>query len=450
MPLPPGPALPRILQTILFGWVPQRFLLSNRARFGPAFTIRLTGRDMILFSAPEAVRQIFSDPEQRLRMSDYNRIVEPIVESESLLLLDDARHEHQRKLLMESFRRSRLQALFGPMEAICTDHLSRLRPGQRITAFDLYERITLEVILGVLLGPQSPDALARLRSTMEPVTNMSLFLLLIPALRRDLGPLSPGRRFIRGRARLSAALNELIAERRAALERGDSPPGMLTELVAIRDEQGQPMSDLTLRSVMMSVIVAGHETTAAALAWGLIFLLNDAEAAGRLEAELDSVTSPEELSELPWLDAVCREALRISPIFPAVPRTTREPQQIGGHALPGGVEVSCCAYFSHRDPQVFEEPERFNPERFLNKKYSPYSYYPFGGGSRMCIGWAFGLGQMKVLLAATMRQMKLKALDSRPQAGQWRQITWIPRRGGRVEVLGPRDPSSDPAKQQFD
>ena len=423
----------------MFLALPERMMRLCNALYGAPFTLRLIGRTMVLVHEPEAVRQVLSGQDSRLVMSDYNHVLEPIVESESVLLLDDERHGRYRKLLMEPFRRSQIQSHYAGMEARCAAHLARLRPGQRVSAFDLYEQITLEIILVLLLGPLDAEPLRSLRETLQPVTHVSLPLLTVPLLRRDLGPLSPGRRFSRGRARLSATLDGLIADRRAAVERGEVPPGLLTGWVGIRDEQGEAMSNLVLRSMIMTIIVTGHETTAAGLSWSLTHLLHSPEAAARLEEELRGASTLEQLDELPWLDAVCREALRIAPVLPAVPRTVREPVTISGCELPAGVEATPLAFYSHRNPRIFEEPERFNPERFIGRKYSPYEYYPFGGGPRMCLGWAFGLGQMKVLLATTLRRLRLERAEAKAPVGTWRQVTWIPKGGGLFQVGATRE-----------
>lgn len=441
MPLPPGPPLPRLVNTLLFGIAPEALLRPCLRRYGTPLTLRLIGRTLVFFSRPEAVRQLIGSQDPRVGMSRYNQIIEPIVEGDALLLVEGPRHEHLRKLLTRPFRPSSVRAMAGTMAGICATHLERLRPGQKFSAFAFYEHITLEVILSFLLGPLSRPELDRLRAILAPVTNVSLLLLLVPLLREATGPLSPGRRFQRGRERLQATLDALIAERRAALSRGERPEGLLTTLVEALDEGGQPLSDRCVRSQMMTTIVAGHETTAAALSWALPYVLRDAACLGRLREELQTVSAIDALDGLPWLDAICRETLRIQSIFPSIPRSLVQDMEVDGVHLPAGTEVAPLAWYSHRDPQSFPDPERFDPQRFIDKKYSPNVYYPFGGGDRMCLGSAFGLVQMKIALAVTLRDLELEALDRKAPVGSWRQITWIPRGGGRVRVVGRRPAS---------
>ncbi|MCB9761067.1 MAG: cytochrome P450 [Alphaproteobacteria bacterium] len=450
MPLPPGPALPRAVQTFAYATRPQSFVPWCAQRYGVPYTLRLVGQTMVIVADPEHVRMVISGQDKRLTMSRYNHIVDPIVGRLSLLVTDGQRHAHHRRMLLEPFRRAKVLSYGPDMADIAARHLSGLAPGVTVSAYEAFEKISLEVILRIVLGVRDAAQVVEARAALEPVVSVNPLILMFPALQRDLGPWSPGGRFRRDRERLDAFLFKHIATRRAAVEAGDPPTDVLGQLILAEDEDGR-LSDQALRDELMTLIFTGHETTAAGLSWTLGWLVRSPEALARLVEELDALgpdVSLETLDAAPWLDAVCKEALRMSPVFPGIPREVVEPIRIGDYTLPEGTQIVATAALSHRMPGSFDAPDTFDPAHFLDRKYSREVYYPFGGGPRMCLGWAFGVSQMKLVLARALANFTFAASDGRWPNARWRHVTMVPHQGGPVRVVGRRTPpAASPLEQ---
>jgi cytochrome P450 len=400
--LPAGPQLSPA--DITFQWWARPFALLDEcaAEFGDAFTLRYTrfGTHVIV-SHPEDVRRVFTGDPAVLRAGRGNALLAPILGDNSLLLVDGERHLAQRAALQPVFRPDRLGAYVGIVARATARHTAGWEGGRRIRVQPTALAISKEVILQIVAGVERDhrDELSRLIDhLMVPVgTNAPL----------DDATASPVMaRFTAARRALESALQALIDRRRA----DDTPrDDVLGALLASRDPEGRALEDAAIRDQLITMLLAGHETTASAITWALV-CLNDAPAAhGRLVAELDGIgpdAPPERLAGLPYLQAVCLETLRLWPVIPVVARELHAPFHLRNRTLPAGVFVTPCAYLAHRRPDAFPEPTAFRPERFLDRRFPAHVYFPFGGGVRRCIGMAFALLEMQIVLATLVRRFR--------------------------------------------
>ena len=281
------------------------------------------------------------------------------------------------------------------------------------------QTITFDVILRAVFGVREDDRLAALRAAMERLVGYSGSLILLPAMRRDLGPLSPWRRFTRLRSAVDAELHALIRRRRA-----DPLLTERTDILSLLLQAGQ-LRDTQLRDELLTMLFAGHETTATAIAWAFDLLLHDAAALERLNAELRAGGNE-------YLDAVIKETLRLRPVISEVGRTLTRPARIGGWDLPQGAVIVPNVLLLHRDPELFPDPLSFRPERFLDGSCDASAWIPFGGGVRRCLGAAFAMEEMRVVLRTVLLRFRLRAARASPEKPRRRAVTMIPRAGTRV------------------
>jgi cytochrome P450 len=339
--------------------------------------------------------------------------------------------------MLPPFHGERMLAYAETMRSVTDAVLERWPVGQPFPIHAEMQTITLEVILRTVFGLDAGE-LAPLRERLARWVASALNpALLWSRLQVDLGPLSPWGRLLRLKREIDALLFAEIERRRApgARERAD----VLSLLVAARDEDGRPMRDEELRDEMMTLLVAGHETTATALAWTFHHLLANPEVLEACRAELRAVVGGgpvrgEHVGKLVLLDAVVKETLRLNPVITEVGRRLTHPMRIGGWDLPADVAVGPCIYLVHRRPDVWPDPERFDPGRFLGARPSPYEFLPFGGGSRRCLGMAFALYEMKVVLAAVLSRVDLARAPGYRMKVVRRSITLAPSRGMPVVV----------------
>ena len=453
--LPPGPTAPPLAQQLAWIAAPTRLLTHCARRFGATFTLRTaTQPPTIIVTEPAAIREIFTGDPEVFRAGDAARILEPVLGSGSVLLLDGARHARERKLLLPPFHGERLRAHAAVMQETARRILAGWPLGRPAPIHTAMQRITLEVILrsvfGFRPGPDM-DAMCALLSRWAN-RGSSLFgtalLFLLPTtpgsspLRRALGLVSmreapasgldttrvlPWRRLVDDNRAVEAALREQIARRRAA-PAGDD---VLSLLLAARDEDGRGLSEDDLRDELLTMLVAGHETTATALTWAIHHLLDHPDALARARAE--AAASDDPLAERPWIEAVTRETLRLTPVVPMTARYLARPARIGGRDLPAGVVVAPCIWLTHRRADLWPAPERFDPARFLGVKADPYAYLPFGGGARRCLGMGFAALEMRVVLAEVLRRLQLQRAPGAPPRPMRRGVTLAP--SGGVTVI---------------
>ncbi len=442
MTLPPGPPEGAPLQLLRWLRTPFAFLESCRARYGETFTMRIPGAPpFVVVTNPEHVREVFAAHGDDLHAGEVAGPLAPFLGARSVILLDGPEHMRMRKLLMPPFHGERMQAYGRDMVEATHRAIDAWPVGAAFPIHQPMQRITLEVILKTVFGLDGDDGVG---TVLEDVMKVATWPpLLIPAVQRDLGPWSPWGRYLR---KAEAADQRLLAHiRRRRAEGTAGRTDILSLLVDARDEAGEALTEEDLRDQLVTLLVAGHETTATSLAWATHLLLGDARARGRLLAEvLDAQRSaggltPERVAKLEYLDAVIREALRLRPVIPLVGRVLQRPMRLAGLDLPAGVAVTPSVYLTQRDPAVWDEPAAFKPERFLAKKPSPQEWFPFGGGIRRCIGMAFALYEMKMVLATVVSRADLRAAPGPAVVPVRRAITLAPSRGVPV-VLASRWP----------
>ncbi|MEG5066084.1 cytochrome P450 [Microcoleus sp. B3-A4] len=438
-----GPKDARFVQTVRGLLNPLYYLNSNYQRYGDLFTSKFSNfPPQVIISSPLAIQEIFSADSKLFKSGTVNQIALPLVGANSLFLLDGDRHLQQRKLLMPPFHGERMKA-YGEIIGNTTEKLiNSWTPGNSFLAQSIMQEISLEVILHAVFGLSEGERYQQIQQLLVKMLNffsnpLSATFLFIKSLQKDLGAWSPWGGFLRQRQRLDELLYQEIRDRKTQSE----PLGedILSLLISARDEAGQPMSDVELRDELMTILFAGHETTATALAWALYWIHYIPEVREKLLQELNSIDvencAPAEISKLPYLNAVCCETLRIYPIlFFTFPRLLQAPMQLMGYNIPKGMILSLCIYLVHHRPDIYPEPKRFKPERFLERQFSPYEYLPFGGGNRRCIGAAFAMFEMKLVLAKVLSRYSLELAENRPVLPVRRGLTMAPAGGVRLVV----------------
>ena len=427
--LPPGPRWPRAVQTLAWGARPGPFMLRCRARYGDMFTLRIAQEgDWVLTCDPDAVEQVFKGDPRLLHAGEANKVLLPLVGRHSVLLLDERAHMSQRKLLLPPFHGRRM-ARYGALIAAATERELETWPtGEPFQLRPRMQAITLEVIIRAVFGLRDEDRIAlmreRLSETLELTSDWRAML--------SLAVLGPERVY---RSRLfqreldpvdEVVLDEIARRRNAAdLEERDD---ILSLLLQARHEDGSPMTDVELRDELMTLLAAGHETTATALAWALERLVRHPDKLDRLSEEAAA-------GEEDYADAVVKETLRLRPVLPIVVRRLQEPLEIAGRLLPAGASITPCIYLMHRRADIYPEPHRFRPERFLEQPAGTYTWIPFGGGVRRCLGAAFAQFEMKTVLATVVKRLRLRPVDERPERVGRRAITLVPNRGAEVVAV---------------
>ena len=433
--LPPGPDAPPLLQAMRYVQWPVPFLEECARRFGDTFTVRLPGRPpLVMFSHPDAIREIFSGDADDLHAGESNAILEPLLGRHSLLLLDGHEHLHERRLVQPPFHGERMVAYGSVMQEIARRAIDAWPAGRSFAIQPEMQSITLDVILRTVFGLNEGPRMTELRRELvELLAVSSNPQLLLASLQSGGGaPRGAAARPLEARQRVDALLFAEIARRRALADA--SRTDVLSMLLAARDESGAPLSDQALRDELVTLLVAGHETTATALSWAVHHLLTHPDVRARLADEVRGVDDPLALSRLDWLDAVTKETLRLTPIVPMVGRRLTRPMTIGGHALPAGVTAAPSIVLAHRRPERWPDPERFAPQRFLDTKPTPYEFLPFGGGVRRCVGAAFALYEMKIVLAEIVRRVELELQPGYEARVVRRSVTLAPSEGMPVVV----------------
>ena len=464
--LPPGPRLPGVAQAVLWGLRYPQFTRAGHERFGTTFTIRPgTMPPTVLTTDRDAVRRLLTgDP---LAKHHGNDAVRPLVGDRSILLLDPpARHLARRKLLLPPFHGERVRGYAELMQRLMDREVDRWRPGDTVAVLPVAQNVTIEVILQAVLGVADVDTRRRFRRLIDDLlfypfgalrlrlsgrlapriappqrvreaaafaaslptpAVMTYFPGLKPRARWNVGTL----RWWRHRDRLVGLLDEQIAATRAdpcLAERED----ILAMLVQARDEDGNALSSDDLHDDLVALIGAGHETTAAAIAWGASLLAHDPAARERATAAARD-------GEEPYLDALVKEVLRIRPPLPvAAGRVLDEPFAIGPHTVPPGTLILIDAWGVHHDPELYPDPERFQPERFLATAPEPYAWLPFGGGAHRCIGAALAELEIKIALATILRRVDIGPADAELAPPARRGVVVVPHGGGRVRIEGSR------------
>jgi cytochrome P450 len=416
MALPPGPRGPAAWQTL--GWMlrPAAFLQRVHARYGDPVTIRTYWADepMVLFSSPAAVREIFRLDPAIAPAGQSWEYLRPFAGAHSILVLDGEEHLRERRLLQTPFHAERMRAFRGTVAELAAAEVGTW--SGRVVTLERMKHLTLEVILRVVFGARGEEELAPLRDavhgTLDTVRSMPR-MLAMALVQRDLGPRSPWGAFIRRMAVVDEQLMALIARRRAAGAGGDD---ILAQLLAAG------LDDAELRDHLVTLLAAGHETTAGSLAWAL-------ERLARAPAVFARVRAGDEA----WIDAVVKETLRIRPVLTVAPRKLAAPLRVDGLELPAGVHVAPCIYLVHRREDLYPDARAWRPERWLGAAPpESFAWIPFGGGVRRCLGAAFATMEMAEVLRLVAERLDVTPADGRGERMRRRGITLQPGRGARV------------------
>jgi cytochrome P450 len=426
--LPPRPALSRMMMATGFVLRPARFFEACQAVAGDYFTLRPSpGRVLVVTSDPEAVRAVFTGDPRKLLAGQANAILAPLVGSRSLLALDGAEHLRERRRLLAPFHGERLQRTRRAIAEIARWHIAGWPRGRRFSVLASMQALTLEVIMRVVFGVEDERRRERLARPLRRQLDLLSSRLAMLGLSLTAGPNGPGRGSLwellfAARRQADRLIYELIELRRARRDRGDD---VLSWLLDAGDEQGLPPSDEQLRDQLMTLLVAGHETTATALAWTLERLAREPDALERLYADPGDER---------YVEAIVKEALRLRPVLPAVARQLACPMRFGPWLLPAGVQIAPSIYLLHRRPELYPEPLRFRPERFLERPPGTYEWIPFGGGVRRCLGASFALLEMRIVLAEMARSVRLLPARGAGEPVRRRGITFAPASGGAIAV----------------
>jgi len=425
--LPPGPRLPRAVQTIGFMLTGPRFIDACRRRYGDAVTFgTLFDERFVMVFHPALIKELFQGPPDQLRAGEANVMLGPIVGERSVLLLDGAEHLRHRKLLLGPFHGRRMQANVDAMRASADLEIDSWPVGEPFSLLPSMQSLTLRVILRAVFGyepgAEEEDLRRRLRAMLEPLSRPRAMMLLaaLPFIKGDQAAVTA--QFERARKAVDEVLYAQIARRRADPDL-DQRDDIFSALLLAEDEDGERLSDREVRDELVTLLLAGHETTATGLAWTFDLLLHDAAVRHRARQ-----------GDERYLDAVVKESLRLRPVIPGVGRVVRgEPFRLNGYEIPPGVEINPSIRVMHRRDDLFPDPGAFRPERFLvEDPPDTYTWIPFGGGTRRCLGASFALIEMRIVVARVLERAALRAADPKLAKVQFRGITLAPRDGVRV------------------
>jgi cytochrome P450 family 135 len=426
MALPPGPSRPPALQTAAWIARPAPFMERCRRDFGDTFTVRLAQVGTFVFiTDPDVLKQVFTARPDRLRAGEANAPLEPVLGNRSVLLLDGPEHLRQRKLMLPPFHGERLRGYEALIAEIAAEEMRGWPVGSPLALQPRMQAVTLEVILRVVFGLDRGPALTELRARIKKLLEVSTKpWALVPPLRRDLGRWSPWVRFLAVRDAVDSALFAEISRRREDASGLAERTDIFSLLMQARDEDGSPLSDQELRDELITLLVAGHETTATALAWAF-------ERIVRLPGSLDRLAG-----DRAYADAVVHETLRLRPPIPLVARrVVGQPWPLGSFEIPVGVMVAPCIYLVHRRMDLYgPDPYAFRPGRFLERAPETYSWLPFGGGMRRCIGASFAQLEMATILRTVAQSMRLSPAAAEGELISRRAIVFAPSRGAEVVV----------------
>lgn len=420
---PPGPRVPRHLLGAAYVLREHDLLRRCRRRYGPVFSLNAWPVGlMILLADPAEVKRIFTGDPQVLHAGEGNAVALPVAGAQSILMVDDEHHLRRRKLMLPPFHGERLGVYANLIEEIADVEIDRWPLRTEFPIHPRMQAITLSVILRAVLGVEDAPRRAQLEWLIPELINSRI--LLWPFLQRDLGPGSPWRRFGALRERVDALLFEEIECKRADpdLARNDD---VLSMLLQARDEQGEPMGDGELRDQLVTLLLAGHETSATALAWAFERLLRNPAALGRLQSSLAE-------GDEAYLEGVIKETLRVRPIVGVALRRLTASLPLGNYTAPAGALLAASMILLHNDPEIYPEPFAFRPERFLENGPDTYSWIPFGGGVRRCLGAAFAMLEMKIVLRRVLERCDLHAPRSPAERPRRRFVTYAPSAGARV------------------
>ncbi len=436
--LPQGLDLSPEEQTFHWFSRPYAFLKQCAQRYGDTFTLEFKGLGKhVVFSDPASIQEIFSGDPEVFHAGEGNAIIKPFLGTSSLLLLDGAGYKRHRKLMLPAFHPKRVDLYAGMIQEISDRNVAAWTTGLPFSIHARMLEVSLEIILRVVFGADS-DRLVKMKEQLVSLLEAVNFSTLIhtPA-ETESGPWSAWERF-----RQKMRTLELLIREELAVHRG-SPAGrsdVLTLLLKEGDAENAPLTDDELRDELVTLLIAGHETTATALSWAFHWVNFVPEARRLLVDELDALNAKklrggeylDALQALPYLDACVKETLRITPVIPVVSRRLTRPATIGGIAYAEGTHLMPCIYLVHHRKELYPSSDTFRPERFLERRFSQFEYLPFGGGVRRCLGMSFGHAEMKIILASAFTRFTLQLETAAPARPVRRSVVVAPSGGVRV------------------
>jgi cytochrome P450 family 110 len=441
MPTSTAPNLlskPQLLQQIQWVADPLGYMDQAAQHYPDLFTANIIKAEVpfVFVSEPKALQAILtSDRSTYAALGSLNRILSPVVGDCSLLLIDGERHKRRRQLLMPAFHGDRIKTYSELIQTITQQVFDQIPVGQPFLARSITQSISLQVILKAVFGVATGDRAQQLQRMLTIISDvfcspLSSSPLFFPMLQFDWGHWSPWGRFLRDRQRMDDLIYREIRDRRDRPnpDRND----ILSMLMATQDETGQPLSDQDLRDELVTLMFAGHETTATALAWALYWVhhLPDVQEKLRHELATADLSDPTTVLRLPYLSAVCNETLRRYPVaLLTFPRVVQEPTQLLGHELSRGTAIMGCIYLTHQREDLYPNAQQFQPERFLTRQYTPYEFLPFGGGVRRCIGEALAQLELKLALTTILSRYNLTLVSQKPERAARRGVTLAPASG---------------------
>ena len=458
MKLPPQLDTPRFLQRLKWIGTPVDYMETAAQKQPDIFRAQVIGfgNNVVFVNHPEAIKQILTNDRTKLFASGKeNSLLKPLLGNYSITMLEGDRHKKRRKLLLPPFHGERMQVYGNLICNLTAKIFAQLPFHQTLTARAITQDISLQVILEAVYGLRTGERSKRIKQLLtnisdvfrSPLTSAFLFF---PSWQKDLGAWSPWGYFLRQQQQLDRLIYQEISERRQQDTRDRQD--ILSLLMSAHDEQGQPMTDRELRDELMTLMFAGHETTATSIAWALYWVNSIPEVRQKLLAELDSLgesPEPTAIAKLPYLNAVCQETLRICPVaMLTFPRVVREPMKLLNYDLEPGMVLVGCIYLIHQREDIYPEPKKFKPERFLEKNYSPYEFIPFGGGARRCIGEALAQWELKLALATILSNYEIDLASNKSEKPKRRGVTLAPGNGVQIIIKGKRTPSSKSTSSQ--
>jgi cytochrome P450 len=423
--LPPGPRLPYALQTLLVWQFPGPFLRFCRRRYGPTFTVRAyPAKASVYITRSEDIKEVFAAPPDVLHAGEANAILGPVLGQRSVLLADEDEHLQRRRLMLPFFHGESVRRYAAVVSEIADAEIASWPEDEVLKLHKRMQRITLEVIIRAVIGVEDPERLAHFRVALRRIVEFAPGVLLLWVW-TALGRFGIWRRQRRWQAEAEALLSEEITARRGVPDL-DERTDILSMLIRARYEDDSGMDDGELRDQLMTMLLAGHETTATGLAWAFERLArNPAVCAAALEAATDG--------DAAYLDAVVKETLRSRPVIPDVARVASQPFSIGGYDLPAGVTLMPSISLVH-ESDLYAEPAAFRPARFLDDDTPSFGWIPFGGGRRRCLGAAFASLEMRLVIERVLAQVDLTAPSERDEWALPQHITLVPARGARLRI----------------
>lgn len=434
----------------LMNWIadPIEFQKKYSRKYGDIFTMQLSGiGSSVIIGNPKAIQELFSQ-DSKFDIGRANELAEPLIGKNSLMMMDGSRHRRERKLLMPAFHGEKIQVYAQQIIDITENIAGKWQVGDSFIVRSTMQKVSLEIILQVVFGLSQGKRYEQLKPlltdwldmTDSPLRSSMLFL---KFLQKDWGNWTPWGKMRQRQRQVYDLLQAEIEEKRINLETTDnSGNDVLSLMMAVRDEDGQAMTHAELTDELLTILFAGHETTATTLSWAFYQIYQNPDVLEKLQVELKGLgenPNPLEIAKLPYLSAVCQETLRMYPVLPVLfPRIALSPIKIAGIEFDAETTFMPSVYLVHYREDLYPNPQQFQPQRFLEKQYSSSEYFPFGGGSRRCLGYTLAQLEMKLVIATVLSKYQLASLDDKPVKIQRRGFTLAPTGGVNMVMKGKR------------